>query len=308
MFVTLKVLNEIKKLREKEENEAELRLRKALDNKGFKELYLKLKSLNFDIAKNEFLGKNVYSIKKEYFLVKKEAEKELKKLNMSFSDFEVKYSCNLCHDTGYVGNKYCNCFYKKLNEVITNNIGIKINKDHTFENSKFELFENRIKIEKDYKNIEKWVDKIDDIKYKNLLICGKTGVGKTYLVEAICNRLLNKTKSINFYTAFALNNVFLKYHTTFDETKNALLEAIINCDVLIIDDLGSEPMLKKVNEDYLYLVLNERLTKNKSTIVTTNLTLRSLLERYGDRTFSRICNKANTLIIDIENSDLRLRK
>ena len=60
MFVTLKVLNEIKKLREKEENEAELRLRKALDNKGFRELYLKLKSLNFDIAKNEFLGKNVF--------------------------------------------------------------------------------------------------------------------------------------------------------------------------------------------------------------------------------------------------------
>lgn len=308
MNIKLKVLNEIKRQREREELEAELKLRQALESKDFKDLYLKLKSLNYEIAKGEFNSEDVKEKKKKFLDVKNQAESLLKKFKMSFSDFNVKYNCPICKDTGYVDNKFCKCFYEKLNREITKSVGFDINREHTFEKANFNLFEDKDKIERNYKTIEKWVNKIETSKYKNLLICGETGVGKTYLVECICNRLLNGNKSINFYTAFALNNVFLKYHTTFEDNKNYLIEGLINCDVLIIDDLGSEPLLKKVNEDYLYLILNERLIKNKSTIITTNLTLRNLLERYGDRTFSRICNKANTLIVDIKNKDLRLKR
>ena len=64
----------------------------------------------------------------------------------------------------------------------------------------------------------------------------------------------------------------------------------------------------KNTEEYFYLLFNERLSKNKSTIITTNLSLEQLLARYGERTFSRLCNKANSLMIKIQNKDLRLKR
>ena len=101
--------------------------------------------------------------------------------------------------------------------------------------------------------------------------------------------------------------MFLKYRTSFNENKAGLLDGVLNCDVLIIDDLGSEPNIKNT-EEYFYSLFNERLSKNKSTVITTNLNLNQLLLRYGERTFSRLCNKANSLSIKVVNTDLRLKK
>ena len=124
----------------------------------------------------------------------------------------------------------------------------------------------------------------------------------------ISKKLLSKNISVMFLTAFALNNLFLKFHTTFDSSKSSILEQVLGCDVLIIDDLGSEPKYKNVTEEYMYLVTNERLSKNQSTIITTNLGLEGVLSRYGERTFSRLCNKQNSIILEIENSDIRLKR
>ena len=308
MNIKTKILNQINLDKQKAEHSSEVNLNKALQDKEFKSLYLKLKTLNFDIAKKEFEKQNVNSMKKEYKEVYAKAIKRLKDLGMTFDDFKPDYKCKLCKDTGFIDGKYCKCFYTRMNKQLTSNVGIDINFLHTFENSKFDLFDDKEKMQKVYQKIEGWCEKIDDSKFKNLVLCGQTGVGKTYLVECVCNKLLKKDKSIIFYSAFALNNLFLKFHTTFDESKQSLLDGVLDYELLIIDDLGSEPQIKKVNEDYLYLVLNERLQKNKSTIITTNLTLRQILDRYGDRTFSRICNKANTIIVNIENSDLRLKR
>lgn len=308
MNVKQKVLRQIQDLKTNAESVAQKNLDRALSDNEFKQAYLKIKSLNYDIAKLEFFNKPSNQKRLALKKVQSFASLILKRLGLSFDDFKPKYNCKYCSDTGFVNGKYCKCYYDKLNTIILNNINVDIDKTHTFKNCDFSIFDNPEKIKNDYKKIQNWVEDIENSKYKNLLISGQTGVGKTYLVECICNTLLQKGKSISFFTAFALNNMFLKYHTTFDDNKGAILDSIIDCDFLIVDDLGSEPIFKKVNEDYLYLVLNERLLKHKTTIVTTNLTLRGILDRYGDRTFSRICNKANTITINIENDDLRLRR
>ena len=118
---------------------------------------------------------------------------------------------------------------------------------------------------------------------------------------------LRKNNVVNYYTAFALNDLFLKYRSSFYEDRVGVLDGVLESDVLIIDDLGSEPNMKNT-EEYFYLLFNERLSKNKSTIITTNLALEQLLARYGERTFSRLCNKANSLMIKIQNKDLRLKR
>ena len=300
------ILNEIKLIREKNEKVANDNFDRALNNKEFKEVYLTIKDLNFLIAKLDFEGKDH---KKEDELLKEKnqvAGKILKKMGLTFDDFKPKYDCKICGDLGFVNGKYCSCFYKKLNSQVVNNIGLNVDKFHNFENSNFSLFDDSEKIKNMYQKIEKWCD--NSSKYKNILLCGQTGVGKTFLVECICNKLMSQNKLVNFFSAFALNNLFLKFHTTFDETKNSMLDGVLNCNVLIIDDLGSEPKFKNVTEEYFYLIINERLVKNKSTIITTNLSPNQIRDKYGERVFSRICNKENSLLIKIENNDLRLKK
>jgi len=302
-----KVLKQINDLKTYAEQVADNNLKRALNNAQFNDVYSQIRQLNFNIAKKEFLNKPTSEDKKLLKTCEAKQEEILKKLNLTKQDLLPKYSCKLCEDTGVVGDKFCKCFYEKLNKEIIANIGINICEGHTFENANFTLFDNGEKIKNIYKKIENWCDKIQETKYKNLLLCGDTGVGKTYIVESICNKLIKKEMVVNYYTAFALNDLFLKYRTTFSENKSGILDDVLNCDVLIIDDLGTEPNIKNT-EEYFYLLFNERMIKNKTTIVTTNLNLDQIMLRYGERTFSRLVNKTSSLLIKIENSDLRLKK
>ena len=104
-----------------------------------------------------------------------------------------------------------------------------------------------------------------------------------------------------------MNNTFLNYHISFDPNRDQIIKPYLESQVLIIDDLGSEPMIKNVTCEYLYLILNERMLNNLPTIITTNLDLRDILAHYGERVFSRISNKKLSLLINLENDDLRLK-
>lgn len=302
-----KVLNDIKSSKLQAEAVADQFLEKAMQDEEFKNTYLIIKNLNFSIAKKEFLNQPTVEDKKALKEYSLQMDKILNRIKIKKEDLLPKYSCKKCQDTGVVDDKLCECFYLKLNTEIINNLGIKVDKSHTFENANFDIFDKPEDIKKLYEKLKIWCENLENSKYKNLLLSGPTGVGKTYLVESICNNLISKNVVINYYTAFALNDLFLKYRTSFNENKAGLLDGVLQCDVLIIDDLGSEPNMKN-NEEYFYSVFNERLANNKSTIIATNLDLEQLFKRYGERTFSRLCNKANSILIKINNTDLRLKR
>jgi len=308
MNIKLKILSEIKLSKENAQSLAQKNFCKAMENEEFKKLYLQTRCLNFDISKLSFEKKSCDEKRNELKEKTSQAEKILTKMNLSLTDFEPKYSCKKCSDTGYVGKDFCECYYRRLNKELVNNVGMNVDNSHTFESADFEIFDDKDKIKKTYEKIENWCDKIEKSDYKNLLISGSTGVGKTYLVECVCNKLIKKEMFVCFYSAFALNNLFLKFHTTFDDSKSTLLDSVLNCDILIIDDLGSEPKFKNVTEEYFYLISNERLAKNKCTIITTNLLPDEILEKYGERVFSRLCNKRNSVLLRMENKDLRLQR
>ena len=302
-----KVLRDIKLSKLTAESVADKNLEKAMENNEFKTLYLKIKQLNFDIAKKEFLNMPTAEDKNKLKQTKAEIAIVMKKNNIVNEDLKPKYFCKKCQDTGFINEEYCECYYKRLNKAIINNLGVNVDNSHTFNNADFSIFDNPENIKKMYDKIENWCDNITTSKYKNMLISGDTGVGKTYLLDSICNKLIEKNVVVNYYTAFALSDLFLKYRSSFSEAKAGLLDGVLFCDVLIIDDLGSESNIKN-NEEYFYSLFNERLVKNKSTIITSNLNIEQLLYRYAERTFSRLCNKANSVIIKINNKDLRLTK
>ena len=143
---------------------------------------------------------------------------------------------------------------------------------------------------------------------KNIIISGASGVGKSFLLECMLSELIKQKKYVLYTTAFTMSQNLLKYHTTFDTSKESILSPYLECDVLIIDDLGSEPIFKNVSEEYLYLILNQRLFEQKSVIISTNLTLSEIQDRYGERILSRLVSKNVSKLFKIENSDLRLKK
>ena len=107
-----------------------------------------------------------------------------------------------------------------------------------------------------------------------------------------------------YLNSFELNNIFTKIHTSPLEDKPFYYSVILDCDLIIIDDLGTEPIYNKVTKEYLYLLLNERIKRKKPFIITTNLSPQNIIDRYEERIFSRIFTD-NTRCIEFPDQDLR---
>lgn len=299
------VLNQINQSRLNSETLADENFKKAILNNSFKTAFKNLKALELEKIKLNYNHKDTEEIDKKIEVLQKETNKILKTLNLSFKEFEPKYSCSKCCDTGVINNKYCSCFYKKYNEALIKNLGVSVDRTHTFENANFQIFDNPGEVKKLYTKLFNWCKNIKTSNKKTIVLMGNTGVGKTYLTECLCNELINKNVVVNFYTSFALNDLFFKYHTSFSENRVGRLDSVMSCDVLILDDFGSEPKIK-TTEEYFYNLFNERLTKNLTTIITTNLSPLQILDRYGERIFSRLNNKKTSGLLKINNKDLRL--
>lgn len=267
------------------------------------------RQLVLEISKCKTKNQSYYNLKENLETIRKEKSKVLISLDMKMSDLKPHYSCNTCKDVGAVFGRPCSCYKKRKNSELIKAFGLSANKDCSFENFETKICKNEKQakdLDKISKILQKWAEKYPNNTKNNLIISGKTGVGKTYLTSCLANELLKKDVSVCFVSAFDLNESFLKYHTSFDKTKSTWIEPFIETDVLFIDDLGTEPVLKNVTKNYLYLILSERERFNRPVIITTNLMLNELNNRYDERICSRLCNKRNSNLIFIDGDDLRL--
>ncbi len=278
-------------------------LQNALKYSEFSEIYKLEKQAQIETARCEVYGlNNNFELDK----IAQQKSKILKKLNIDESTLEPKYTCKKCDDTGYENGKMCACLKKQINEELYKQSGLN-HKLNCFNKDNCKVFDDTKKIEQIYQNMQKWCDSPSS-NYLNIILTGKTGVGKTYLMECMADNLI-KNENIVFWTsAFNLNQLLLKYHTTFDETKLDYISNLLDADYLFIDDLGTEPILKNVTVEGLYNIISERVENNKKTIISTNLNPDEIQQTYGERIFSRLLNKSNSLCINIENKDLRLIK
>ena len=194
--------------------------------------------------------------------------------------------------------------------MLFNNSDIKNKKLPEFKDINFSVFGTDVVSEMKnlYKKLEDYSANLINAQKKIITLIGNTGVGKTYLAECTVNNAINNSFYTVYTTAFALGNEMLSYHLADLNNKKTILSKFLNCDFLVIDDLGSEPKYNNVTEEYLYLIINERLNKNKNTLITTNLDLEQIRNNYGERIFSRIANQNKCAIIKLQGKDLRLKK
>ena len=269
------------------------------------------KELIFEVAKNKFNKKNDAELEKNLKFLRSEKQKLLSKLGIKKSDLTPKFECEKCKDIGFVGSVMCDCFKARRNDELLKQSGLNLSSMASFENYNTKICTDHKQAESldKLKNIlVSWAENYPSIKKRNIIISGTTGVGKSYLSECLANKLATLKYSVCFVSSFDMNNMFLKYHTTFDSTKNSWLEPLVECDMLFIDDLGTEPVMKNVTLNYLFLLLSERERFKRPIIITTNLLPENILDRYGERIYSRLNNKLSSLVLYVEGDDLRLSK
>lgn len=204
---------------------------------------------------------------------------------------EPIYDCRDCQDTGYIDGEKCHCLKQRvldllydqsnLEKMFTPN-GFSALSDRYYEGEDLTRFQNAVKTCKEF--IEKF--KTD---YHNLFFYGTVGTGKSLLSYCTARELLRQGYSVIYFSSTGLFDMLARY--SFDARAKECLystyDDLYNCDLVIIDDLGTEVTNSFVTSQ-LFACLNERYMRRRSTIISTNLTLEELRDRYSDRIFSRI--------------------
>lgn len=288
-----------------------LRLDEARKNSDFRALDDKIRDLEFEIAKKEVSGKDCKAEISSLATTEKSLKKVMAEMGLPANFFSVKPQCSICGDTGRTpSGELCVCFKRLYSEKLKQAAGLLVNADFKFSDCDFSVFKNpehRTSMEKLYKRAHEYSDRFPPKKYKNFLILGNTGTGKTCVASAIANAVLDKGYTVMFLTAFDFTRLMTKYHTTPISDRGIYIEDILSSDLLVLDDLGSEQRIRNVTVEYLFRVLSTRQNHGKCTVYTSNLSLKdgSLKDFYGDRVFSRLVDKNNTFVFEFDGEDVR---
>ena len=256
------------------------------------------------------------SLKDELALLKAEKEGLLLSAGYPADYLKMHYTCPICQDTGYVDNQKCICFKRAISEHLYTQSNIReLLKTASFDAFSLDYYpEDMINkasgqtarqfAETALERAKDFVQNFDH-SFENLFIYGDTGVGKTFLTYCIAKELLDSMHSVIYYSAFDLFDAFARNTFSNSETTEGENDYILNCDLLIIDDLGTELTNSFVASQF-FLCINERILRKKSTVISTNLTLGNFMDTYSERVFSRV--SSNYTMIKLIGKDIRIQK
>ncbi len=311
------VAEEYEKLRSDAQNKRDRRVIEVYEKvPEIKEIDIKINEIGSNTLNEILKNPDKKGFKEEMhkkFEILKQRRKELIEKNNIPADFDkVEYRCSRCNDTGYVeGEGRCTCFNQSLINFSYKQSGMnEMIKKQNFETFDLMLFDKK-KYDRDktsYENMkniknfcEKYVENFDN-ETTSLCFYGDTGLGKTFMSCCIAKALMDKGKSVIYIRAAKLFKM-LDDDRFGRETEG--LQDIYNCDMLIIDDLGTEAENKFVIPSLLEIV-NERLNNNKKMLISTNLNFNGMETYYTKRFTSRLLE--NFTVMVFYGEDIRRKK
>jgi len=224
----------------------------------------------------------------------------------------IRYRCSKCKDTGYIGVHPCQCYNKKLIDIYYKNSHLsEAVKKNNFDNWDISLYSThksdseKYSPRKNIENIYQYILKeyIPNFKMhnENLLFYGGPGTGKTFLSDSIAKDLLDQGMLVLYRTSDELIKNFREIKF---ENNRSLEDLLINCDLLIIDDLGAE-QITEFTVTEIFNLLNAKLLKNKKMLISTNLSLIDLAKSYTERISSRLIG--NFRLFKFYGDDIRVK-
>ena len=292
-----------------------------------------LASTALEAARAVLGGKNVaealYKLKEKNKILRENLKEILKSVDLPEDYLEVRHSCEKCADEGFVDGMMCICMkdmlkkesYKKLNQMSPLELS-------SFENFSLDYYTDgssdsaeqspRKRMVKILKFCKKYADEFSK-NSPNLLMTGSTGLGKTHLSLAIAREVINHIRrripskrtgqlpvktDLHNHLGLGISKMEKEKFKNFRD-ENESEQHFIDCDLLIIDDLGTEYSTAFSNAA-IYNVINSRIIMGKTTIISTNLSMRELEKNYTQRMISRIIG--NNIWLEFLGSDIRQKR
>lgn len=221
--------------------------------------------------------------------------------------------CNKCGDNGFIVGRRCSCLmevYNKLQIEELSNL-LKLGEE-TFESFSLDYYDDtklfggktsRDIMKRNYDVCHTYANKFGN-NSRNLLFVGGTGLGKTFLSTCIAKVVSEKGYSVVYDTAVGIFSKFEeeKFHRSLDEYGNSGTERYLKSDLLIIDDLGTE-MVTTFTISALYNLINSRLISGGRTIVSSNLSIAEMGEKYNGQIMSRL--EGEYILLSFCGNDIR---
>ena len=279
------------------------RIDKELSLTGLEIFSASLSGVDKDVRLSEIRAKNEALQKRRAELLVENGYPE------DYSD--VKYDCEKCGDTGFVDNKMCSCMKEALTLAGIESSGFgKLISAQSFENFSLEYYKKNMThyemVRKNVEYLKSYAEGFNSGVSQSILMMGGTGLGKTHLSSAVARRVIEKGNDVFYTGAIDLFSQFeIQRFRSYSNEPNELIERYFECDLLIIDDLGTE-MINQFSVSTLYNLLNDRLSRKKPTIVSTNLSQDEIMKKYTDRITSRMFGEYRVLLF--AGTDIRAQK
>lgn len=272
-----------------------------------------------EVIKSVSMGKEaenfVHNISVKNLEAQEKRKAALLKAGFPADYLDVKYTCPVCHDTGSHGGYYCKCYRDLIKQTAKDELGVAPSmKKCTFENFDVNYYSNETDSElsvsprrlatgtlrfcKDY--AENFT-----LESRNLLLTGKTGLGKTHLSLAIANAVIDRGFDVYYASIHSVMDTLQKEQFSREKVSESISDRLYESDLLILDDLGAE-FSTQFTVASLYNIVNTRINSGRPMIISTNLTLSELEERYSQRVASRIIGTSERLLL--VGTDIRQKK
>lgn len=220
--------------------------------------------------------------------------------------------CDRCGGTGYVGSAMCECLAELCRQEQKKELSF-LGRE-SFEQFRLDYYPDRVEprtgvnyrtlMEKTYQTCRRYAYSFSE-KSGNLLFSGDTGLGKTFLSACIARVVADKGYSVVYESAPHLFTKLERAKFQADEDARRETERYINCQLLIVDDLGTE-LPSQFTTSALYTLINDRIRSGSPTIISTNLNSEDLGKRYSAQIASRL--RGDYLRVAFVGEDIRLKK
>ena len=278
---------------------------------GYWELEASVSSISVECGKRMLSGDEsaLSELKGRLHTLSEQKKQLLTSAGLPADYLDPIYDCPDCKDTGYINGEKCHCFKQQMISLLYEQSNIhEMLQTENFSHLSYEYYsgEDLAAFERAVNACRTFIAGFDK-EYSNLFFYGTVGCGKSFLSGCVAKELIETGHSVIYFSAIGLFDFLSRYSFDYKNKENLYntFEDLYNCDLVIIDDLGTEVTNNFVTSE-LFSCLNERHIRKKSTIISTNLSLGELRERYSDRIFSRITS--NYKVCRLSGQDIRMHK
>lgn len=311
--------DEIRRRNEAEENRRAAEIREGIPriagiNAQLANQMMVLASLAF--SRESDVDERLKALEKENLALQAEKRRLLVSGGYPANYLDDIFDCALCGDTGFIDGRPCACLDLIYNRRLTEELSPLLRSgDECFENFRLDYYSTEREAESNviprdvmtqvYNACVRYADNYSPDTSKNMLFTGAPGLGKTYLSACIARKVAQKGYSVCYETAITAFEAFEARKFNNDEAAAEKVNRMLSCDLLILDDLGTE-FSTAVNTSFLYSLINDRIIHGKQTIINTNIGKNDFASRYSEQIASRL--NGEFTVLSFFGEDIRRKK